>query len=911
MTKKYIEIVLDSTSAKKNADQLSNSVENIGESANESNESLREMSGTAKAGIFAVNKLALAVSAVISGAALKSVATMVQEYKAMAERIQMATKTTEEFNLVQARLRETADGTYRSLTEAQEIFLRTESSLEGLGYTLNQQIDIIDSMSYAFVRNTTSADRAEIAINSFGRAMAKGRLDADAWEMILVAIPTVIEDIAKSTGKTENEIRELGSSGKLSLTQLTEAFRQSRDENKKYADGMDVNLIDASVRAKNAFTNLFVEIENNSGLIEAITKGIISASESLNDFASGANNVNNVLESSETILVSIAAIIGGRLVASITASTAAFIQSNAAVRAKIISEQELALGIQRRSVVEAEGSAISLNAARADLAAANAKVTQARALAVHTQGTAFLNLALQQQLVAQERVNLAVVQSATASNAASAANVRLASTSNAVAAATTLAGRSLGVMRGALALLGGPAGVAFLAAAALVYYVYKADAATKSTDLLANSLDNLSKNNAASQIFEVEDALDGLTKRYVRLNISVQQMEQQRITMAEHMKKNNIQQSDAYDEHIKKLAKWKSDTDDMGTTVEKLTKRLIDLRAIQAGTYKPEKGPEIPQNEEVNLTPDTTPKDELNIQKEINEMMEKEKKQMEIYENEKRGAASVTQSLKMELASRQLASDNYRKIQAAENLGIYEQERILIKAQSDEELAEINKRQSEDTQRREEQLRQSIEHEELEQWQIAEIKKAYRDQELAAEQVYEEQRTAIHERAAQNRRNVDELEKKSRINSFISMGTSLMALGEGQSKKIFETGKSLALASAAVNLPSAVLESYNNSGGYPWGIPAAVAMGAVGLKQISDIKNARFGSTPSSSSQSAAPTPEASPSQGGGGPGGNFTVAGFDPRSLYTGEQLQGLGTALQDWWKNGGGDGTLLYQGN
>jgi hypothetical protein len=490
-----------------------------------------------------------------------------------------------------------------------------------------------------------------------------------------------------------------------------------------------------------------------------------------------------------------------------------------------------------------------------------------------------------------------------------------------------------------MALLGGPIGVAILAGAAIYYFATQATDAEKAVSELNPELDGLverynelgtaqkelvrqgfetSINKQKQEVEDLTKKLEGLHKVQVRVGVSMMGIG---ATSLEEPTQQILETTAELEKAQKELADLQSQFDSIKPPVAEVNSFIESMTSLNnvLGFFVKGNAVEKPfsmlnnvvqKPEEVKLTQDNTPKNESNVQKEINEMMEKEKKQMEMYENEKRGAASVTESLKMELANRQLASDNYRKVQAAEALGVYEQERILIQAQSQEEIAEINKRQAEDTQRREEQLRQAVDHEELEQWQKREIRKAYQDQELAALEVYEAQKTAIQERAAQNRKDVDELERKARMNSFISMGSALMALGEGQSKKVFETGKTLALASAAVNLPSAVLESYNNSGGYPWGIPAAVAMGAVGLKQISDIKNARFGSTPSSSSQSAAPTPEAAPSQGGGAPAGNFTVAGYDPRSLYTGEQLQGLGTALQDWWKNGGGDGTIMYQG-
>lgn len=74
-----------------------------------------------------------------------------------------------------------------------------------------------------------------------------------------------------------------------------------------------------------------------------------------------------------------------------------------------------------------------------------------------------------------------------------------------------------------------------------------------------------------------------------------------------------------------------------------------------------------------------------------------------------------------------------------------------------------------------------------------------------------------------------------------ALGDKALALGASQNKKIFELSKKLNLAQAIVALPTAVMESYKNAGGFPFGIPAAAAMGAIGLANIASIKNASYG----------------------------------------------------------------------
>jgi len=65
-------------------------------------------------------------------------------------------------------------------------------------------------------------------------------------------------------------------------------------------------------------------------------------------------------------------------------------------------------------------------------------------------------------------------------------------------------------------------------------------------------------------------------------------------------------------------------------------------------------------------------------------------------------------------------------------------------------------------------------------------------------------------------------------------------------KAAFEVQKAFALANAIVTLPSAVMKSYDNGGGYPWGLIPAGLMLAQGLSQISAIQSTSFGSKSSS-----------------------------------------------------------------
>jgi len=78
---------------------------------------------------------------------------------------------------------------------------------------------------------------------------------------------------------------------------------------------------------------------------------------------------------------------------------------------------------------------------------------------------------------------------------------------------------------------------------------------------------------------------------------------------------------------------------------------------------------------------------------------------------------------------------------------------------------------------------------------------------------------------------------------------------------MFNINKAAVLANAAVNLPSAVIQSFEKGGGFPWGLIPAGLMAAQGAQQLSAIRSTSFGGGGSVAQVS-----------GGGGGGGTQTI---------------------------------------
>ncbi len=231
----------------------------------------------------AYSGLTRVVAAYLSLRTLQSVIELSDQYGQMASRIRNATSSAEEYAMVQERLLQTANGTFRALSEAQEVYLATADTLRDLGYTTSDVLDITDSFSYALVRDAARADQATTAMDAWSKALMKNKVEADGWASIMAATPSIVEGIAEATGRTQAEIRQLGASGKLSVVALNEGLRRTRDENKALADEMETSVADSFTKLRNSMTVFIGKVNESSGASQVLTSNIAELANALQD----------------------------------------------------------------------------------------------------------------------------------------------------------------------------------------------------------------------------------------------------------------------------------------------------------------------------------------------------------------------------------------------------------------------------------------------------------------------------------------------------------------------------------------------------------------------------------------------------------------------------------------------------
>lgn len=222
----------------------------------------------------AVAPLVAALAALGVGLTAKEILATADATQQMAARIRQATTNVQEYNDVQDRLLALANATFRPLQEAQEVYLATSNTMRSLGYNTEQILAVTESLSLSFTHNATRADQAQSAQDALAKSMAKGRVDADAWMSIITGADNVVGDLARTTGRSEEEIRKLGANGKISVSELTQALIESRDRNLELANAMENSTADAMQAVRNEVTALIGKLNEQHNISSRLAEVI-------------------------------------------------------------------------------------------------------------------------------------------------------------------------------------------------------------------------------------------------------------------------------------------------------------------------------------------------------------------------------------------------------------------------------------------------------------------------------------------------------------------------------------------------------------------------------------------------------------------------------------------------------------
>lgn len=381
-----------------------------------------------------------------------SIIQAADSWKMMQARLEIFTKSAEVAKKTQNELADAALRLRAPLEGIVQLYTRALPALQRYNYTSKDAMTVTTAVASALKMSGATGAEASSVMLQFSQALQAGRLNGAEFNAVAEGAPVILVALEKQLGKTRAELKAMGAAGTLDITKIVDTLKTVGPAWEAQVGKLPVTFDAAMTNLKTSFTRAIGEMEQKSGVVSGLAKGIMV-------IADNAKIVANIIGTTLIVAISYYITKTGLAIAATVASTMA-------------KHAEIAANLRL-----AESEAIAAAAKLASVRAQHMGLATAPAVVAATQGLATANSGL--------------------------------------AAAQTAAAGGATILSRALALLGGPIGIItmLLTAGALVWINWgdnAADVADKAAERIMRTKGKLEEFNAELNKADVASVQKGV-----------------------------------------------------------------------------------------------------------------------------------------------------------------------------------------------------------------------------------------------------------------------------------------------------------------------------------------------------------------------------------------------------------------
>ncbi|MCW5722133.1 MAG: tape measure protein, partial [Devosia sp.] len=181
---------------------------------------------------------------------------------------------------VMGRLSEMARRTYSSLEQTAEGYLQNQQALSALGYSTQQQLDLVEALNNALVVGAVRGQSAQSVMDAWSKAMAAGSLRGDNLNTVIQSGGRLSKALADSMGVSVNELRKLGEQGKIT-TDVMFGVTNQMETLRVEAGNMPATVSDGFVLLRDSVFKFVGQADEAVGASEALAEAIISVADAI------------------------------------------------------------------------------------------------------------------------------------------------------------------------------------------------------------------------------------------------------------------------------------------------------------------------------------------------------------------------------------------------------------------------------------------------------------------------------------------------------------------------------------------------------------------------------------------------------------------------------------------------------
>ncbi|HFB2715472.1 TPA: tape measure protein [Neisseria gonorrhoeae] len=253
--------------------------EAAGNQAQQASEKVRAEVGKIGSGLSGLTKL---LAGLATADFAKSVLDTADAMQSINSQVRQVTSSETEYLAVQQQLLDTANRTRASLESTANLYVSTSRALKDYGYTQQEILKFTEATNNAMTIGGVGAQQQAAALMQLSQALGSGVLQGDEFKSISEAAPILLDTIAEYMGKSRDEIKKLGSEGKLTADVIFKAISGASEKFGEQAAKMPVTMGQALTVFSNNWQSMVSKLLNDSGTMSGIAAVIKLIADNLN-----------------------------------------------------------------------------------------------------------------------------------------------------------------------------------------------------------------------------------------------------------------------------------------------------------------------------------------------------------------------------------------------------------------------------------------------------------------------------------------------------------------------------------------------------------------------------------------------------------------------------------------------------
>ena len=226
-----------------------------------------------------------AVLAIATSATVSQLVKMSDTWTSISSRLNLATKSTEEYTKAQQELFKIAQTTKTSLEGTVDLYSRIARSTESLKLSQDTLLSITETINKTGIISGATTQQMEAGLMQLGQAFSAGALRGEELNSILEQMPRLAKAIADGMNIEVGALKDVASQGKITSKVLIDAITSQTDSINNEFNGMAMTIDQASTTMSNAILTLVGKLNDATGASKDTADGIREFSKFLEDNA--------------------------------------------------------------------------------------------------------------------------------------------------------------------------------------------------------------------------------------------------------------------------------------------------------------------------------------------------------------------------------------------------------------------------------------------------------------------------------------------------------------------------------------------------------------------------------------------------------------------------------------------------